>query len=231
MTIQTPPELFKNAAIGPSHTDAEEFSLLDTKAHPLAYDVQDILKEILDMDQVFVKGGAVRNVISGHEVDEIDVIFDVTQSMRVDPDYQEPEEMLRTIMMAIKLSGEFEDCVVKFDGMAGEEPVINMMGKYKGMDIDLNLVTHTVDLWTLVHDGCPPILSTIMDENGDCWAAPEFQEHLEAEIIVIDDPYHQNTFRKEGGKCDKYGWKCMGTQEAQQYLASRKRDQEQTYEM
>lgn len=183
MTIQTPPELFKDAAIGSTYSDDEEFALLETKAHPLAYEVQGVIADLLELDDVFIKGGAIRNILTGHEVDEIDVIFDATSSGLADLDYQEPEEIASYLARVLSQSGDFEDCIIKFEGDINGVAIVNLVGNYKGMPIDFNIVTHEVSTWGCVFDSGAPMLSVCMDMNGDCWAHPKFENHVENNVF------------------------------------------------
>ena len=239
MTLQTPPDQFKNAALAAQIFADQDVVPVKVDAHPLMYDVQDILANILDTDDIFGKGGGIRNNLIGHPIDEIDVILDVKKCIGIDPDNQDPEEMLRAIAIAIKLSGDFEDCDIPEITYVGDEPVLNVRAKlaYEDengedqiMDIDINLVAYDFDEKVLIQECSAPILSVMMDPDGNCWADPVFYEHLQAGIIVTDDPYQKQSFTKPGGKCEKYGWKCMGWDEAEEYLAAR-RERGQKYEM
>lgn len=222
MTMQTPPELFKNAAIDSSQTDDESFALLDTKAHPLAYEVQDVIADILMLDDVFIKGGAIRNMITGHEVDEIDVIFDATSSGLVDLDNQTSEEIASYVARVLSHSGDFEDCKIKFEGDVNGVAIVNLVGNYKGMPIDFNIVTHEVSTWGCVYDSGSPMLSACMDMNGDCWAHPKFERHLKDNIfepsLTSSDNEKAMLLRKfERHYKPKYGWNLDIPKNARDY--------------
>ena len=170
----------------PELEDAE-YALLEIEAHPLAYDLQDELKDLFGIEDVFIKGGAIRNMISGHAVDEIDAFFDIRHSPLMDMNNMDPEEMLGYAARLINSHEGFEDCYIRFEGKINGEPMINIVGKYKGIEIDLHPVLHGVDLWTCIYDmSDAPILSTCMDPSGECWAQPEFLEHLQAGLVVPD---------------------------------------------
>lgn len=208
------PDEFRNAAPNMNNLYSVEagFTRLNVKAHPLAYELQDALSDALDIDEVFIKGGAVRNMITGHEVDEIDAFFDIRQSPLMDEDNMDPQEMLEYTARLINSHGDFEDCKVTFAGKINGEPSMNIVGKYKGMEIDLHPVVHDLDVWTCTYDLCnSPILSACMDPDGQCWARPDFLTHLDAGLLIPDednDDYgierlRYNVDRKYG---PKYGW-------------------------
>lgn len=199
------------------------YAMLDVDAHPLAYEVQDALADLLDIPEVFIKGGAVRNRLTGMPIDEIDTIFDIRQSgLLSEDDFEEDKVMdtLEYIARIINLSEDFDDCKIVFFGEVDGVPTLNILATYKGMEVDIHPKVHDVDVYNCVYETSDaPILSACMDMNGDCWAQPEFPEHLKHGIIATDSYYHQNKFRRPGDKCDRYGWKVMGTQEAKDFLA------------
>lgn len=218
-------------------TEAAEFALLNTKAHPLAYDLQDVLAELLDMDGIYIKGGAVRNMMTGHKVDEIDAFFDITQSGLLSDDDLDPEEIqesLKYIARLINSSEHFEDCQIYFEGEVDGVPILNLRGEFvfdgERMPVDINMVTHEVSVWGCVYElSSASILSACMDPNGDCWARPDFEDHLRAKLLIPDtdkDVYAQERLRF---KCDnqygpKYGWKYVHPSEAHKYKDQLKTD-------
>lgn len=210
--------------------DEAEFALLNTQAHPLAYDLQDVLAELLDMDGIYIKGGAIRNMITGHVVDEIDAIFDVRESGLVDIDNDDPEEMLEYIARVINGSEDFEDCAIYFQGDVNGVPILNLRGTFRDMPVDLNLVTHDVNTWGCVYDSGAPILSACMEPNGTCWARPNFQEHLDAGLLIPDE---EDTYAVDrlGVKCQnqygpKYGWTYVHPSQVHKYEDQLKRARE-----
>lgn len=199
------------------------YAMLDVDAHPLAYEVQDALADLLDIPEVFIKGGAIRNRLTGMPINEIDTLFDIRDSGLLNEDDFEEENIMQTleyIARVITMSEDFEDVQVRFFGEIDGVPSLNLVAKYKGMEVDIHPKAHDVDVFNCVYETSnAPILSACMDMNGDCWAQPEFMEHLKYGIIATDDPYQRQKFQSTGNKCDRYGWKVMGTQEARDFLA------------